>query len=149
MWAFGALVFEMLEGKTAYRGSSMEQLNMRIVRASHEAYSSQSPPAARALIKKTFEVEPLARLTAHDAARHPWFTELRRPQLDGADVIGAPQLGEGKTTGGAPAAVAVAERLGDDATEQLGGGFGIVGGRCVQDAKADGGRESIEEMAVA
>ena len=79
---------------------------MRIVRASHEAYSSQSPPAARALIKKTFEVEPLARLTAHDAARHPWFTELRRPQLDGADVIGAPQLGEGKTTGGAPPAVA-------------------------------------------
>lgn len=136
IWAFGALVFEMLEGKTAFRGSSMEQLNMRIVRASHEAHSAQSPPPARSLIKKALEIEPLARLTAHEAVRHPWFAELRKSQLanEAADALAAApqQIGEATDAGGAPAAVAAAEQVGD------------VGGRCVEDARVDSGRESIE-----
>ena len=42
MWAFGALVYEMLEGKAAFRGSSMEQLNIRIMRTSHEVGSTSA-----------------------------------------------------------------------------------------------------------
>ena len=47
MWAFGALIFEMLEGKPAFRASSIEQLNMRINKASHESFTQATPPPAR------------------------------------------------------------------------------------------------------
>ena len=74
MWAFAAVVFEMLEGKTAYRGSNMEQLNIRILRASHEAFTAATPPAARGLIKSCFELNPERRQTAAGALNHPWLT---------------------------------------------------------------------------
>jgi serine/threonine protein kinase len=37
MWAFACVIYDILEGKPAFRGTSMEQLNIRIMRASHEA----------------------------------------------------------------------------------------------------------------
>lgn len=67
MWAFGCLLFEMLEGRPAYQAASMEQLKMRILRASHEAFTPASPPPARALIKSCFKLEPSTRLKAEAA----------------------------------------------------------------------------------
>ena len=73
MWAFGALVFEMLEGKPAFRAASLEQLKMRIVRASHEAFTAASPQPARALIKGCLELDAATRKTAKKAVASPWF----------------------------------------------------------------------------
>ena len=75
VWAYGALLFEMLEGRPAFRGSSMEQLNIRIMRASHEAFGSQTPPGARHLIKQFLVVDPTVRCTAAHALEHGWFAE--------------------------------------------------------------------------
>jgi len=73
VWAYGALIFEMLEGRAAFRGSSMEQLNIRIMRASHEAFTGATPPPARALVKSMLLVEPTSRLPAASAVEHAWF----------------------------------------------------------------------------
>ena len=73
MWAFGALAFEMLEGKPAFRGSSMEQLNIRIIRGSHEAFTQATPPPARALIKALLCVDAATRLPARDAIAFEWL----------------------------------------------------------------------------
>jgi serine/threonine protein kinase len=77
MWAFGALVFEMLEGKSAFRGSSMEQLNIRIMRASHEAFTAATPQPARSLIKALICIDVDKRLPACDALAHPWLADSR------------------------------------------------------------------------
>lgn len=73
MWAYGALTFEMLEGKPAFRGSSMEQLNIRIIRGSHEAFTVATPPKARALIKALLCVDATTRLPAREALKVEWF----------------------------------------------------------------------------
>lgn len=79
MWAFGALVYELLEGKPAFRGNSMEQLNMRILRASHEAFTAATPPAARNLIKSLVQLEGPSRRLARDAMMHDWFAGQQMP----------------------------------------------------------------------
>jgi len=79
MWAFGALVYELLEGKPAFRGNSMEQLNMRILRASHEAFTAATPPAARNLIKSLVQLEAPSRRLARDAMMHEWFAGQQMP----------------------------------------------------------------------
>ena len=67
MWAFGALVYEMLEGKAAFRGSSMEQLNIRIMRASHEQFTQASPAHARQLVRACLSVDVEKRVPAPGA----------------------------------------------------------------------------------
>ena len=74
MWAFGCLLYEMLEGKAAFRGSSMEQLNIRIVRASHEAFTAATPAAARHLIKSLLVIDVDNRMSARAALAHAWLT---------------------------------------------------------------------------
>ena len=73
MWAFGALVYEMLENKPAFRGSSMEQMQIRILRGSHEAFGQAVPQAARALIRSLLQVDVTVRMPARDALAHPWL----------------------------------------------------------------------------
>ena len=73
MWALGALVYEMLHATPAFRASSLAQLSMRILKASHGALGKETPPQARALIKRLLVVEPKARLSADELTRHAWL----------------------------------------------------------------------------
>ena len=45
------------------------------MRASHEAFGSQTPPGARHLIKQFLVVDPTVRCTAAHALEHGWFAE--------------------------------------------------------------------------
>ena len=93
MWAYGALVFELLEGKPAFRGTSLPQLNIRILRASHEAFTAASPPAARQLLKKLFVLEPTSRLSAREALASSWFpTAAPVASVSEAAIAGAPSV---------------------------------------------------------
>ena len=74
VWAYAALCFEMLEGRPCFRGSSMEQLNIRIMRASHEAFTPATPSAARQLIKSLLVIDPNQRLQSSQIVEHHWFT---------------------------------------------------------------------------
>lgn len=76
MWALCAVVYEMLHGKAAFRGSSMEQLGIRIMRVSHEAFSSNASPSARSFIKSGLIFDPLTRSTAQQARAHSWLTPI-------------------------------------------------------------------------
>ena len=67
-----------LAGKPAFRGASNQQLNMRIVRASHEAFSPASPAAAKGLIKRLLVLDPTRRLKAPGVLAHPWHAPFRR-----------------------------------------------------------------------
>ena len=73
-----ALVYEMLEGKAAFRGSSMEQLNIRIMRASHEQFTQASPAHARQLVRACLSVDVEKRVPSKEAAAFPWFTSSPR-----------------------------------------------------------------------
>jgi len=73
VWAFGAVIYEMLENRPAFRGSSMEQLNIRIMRASHEAFTPATPHSARALVKGLITVDVGNRFPSKQALNHPWF----------------------------------------------------------------------------
>ena len=77
IWAFGAIVYEMLEGKPAFRAQSLEQLTLRVSRVAHQAFTEASPPASQDLTKRCLQLEPSSRLTAGAALDHPYFVETR------------------------------------------------------------------------
>merc|ERR1719453_1717778 len=51
----------------------MEQLNIRILRASYEAFTSATPQAARSLIRGLLTVEVGSRFPSKQALNHQWF----------------------------------------------------------------------------
>jgi len=73
LWALGAVVYEMLHGKAAFRGNSMEQLGIRIMRVSHEAFGPEASASARAFIKLGLVFDPHGRTPAKDLLLHPWL----------------------------------------------------------------------------
>jgi serine/threonine protein kinase len=76
LWAFGAMVFELLEGRPAFSGVGLVQLNERIRKASTNEFTSKTPPAAKALVKSLLKVEPSERKAAKDTLGHGWFAQL-------------------------------------------------------------------------
>lgn len=73
MWALGALLYEMLHGKPAFRGVSMEQLKLRILRVSNEPFASGCSAGARSLVGALLQQNAEARLTARDVLTHAWL----------------------------------------------------------------------------
>lgn len=87
IWALGALIFELMHAKAAFRGNTMEQLTIRILRASHEAFDPKISPSARSLIKGMLQVDPTKRLKASAVTAHEWHapglaTEAARVDRD-------------------------------------------------------------------
>ena len=74
-WALGALVFELLEGRAAFSGTSAHQLVQRIRNVSHEPYRSGASRDAKALVKGLLHGEPSTRATASELLDHRWFHE--------------------------------------------------------------------------
>ena len=72
MWAYGALVFEMLHGKPAFHGNTLPQLEQRIrAGGAHLPYGCGGD--ARALVQACLAERPAQRLDAHAALRHRWL----------------------------------------------------------------------------
>lgn len=78
VWALCAVVYEMLHGKAAFRGSSMEQLGIRIMRVSHESFGTEASAGARSFIKQGLTFDPQARALAQDLSNHSWLGALRQ-----------------------------------------------------------------------
>lgn len=76
LWALGAMIFELLEGRPAFSGCGLAQLNERIRKASTNEFTSKTPPPAKALVKSLLRVEPTERRAAKDALAHNWFAQL-------------------------------------------------------------------------
>jgi hypothetical protein len=66
VWALGALAYELLHNRPAFRAQSLPELNIRILKCSHEQISPIVSSQMRALIKKAFVVDPAERSRAKD-----------------------------------------------------------------------------------
>eukprot|EP00908_Phaeocystis_cordata_P004389 Transcript_14774.p1 GENE.Transcript_14774~~Transcript_14774.p1 ORF type:complete len:435 (-),score=145.79 Transcript_14774:912-2084(-) len=73
MWALGAMLYEMLHGKPAFRGASMEQLKLRIMRVSHEPFAPTTTTGAKSLVRELLQQSVEGRATARDCAMHSWL----------------------------------------------------------------------------
>lgn len=72
VWAVGALVYELLHGFPAFRGSSLAEMAMRILKASHGPIGPHVPAAARYLLRNALVADPAERMTADSIMRHEW-----------------------------------------------------------------------------
>jgi len=57
VWALGTLFFEMVHNRLAFRGDNIAQLNVRIMRGSHQAFPSSTSSRVRAAIKRMLTVD--------------------------------------------------------------------------------------------
>ena len=61
MWAFGAIVYELLHARTAFDGDSLPLLSLQIRRLNHREVAPSLSSAATALIKACLVREPMLR----------------------------------------------------------------------------------------
>ena len=76
MWAFGALLYEMLHSRVAFHAISEQQLHQRIRVAKHAPIGKHVNKEMRALLTSLLTVDPHLRLEAHNAARHACFERV-------------------------------------------------------------------------
>eukprot|EP01104_Vermistella_antarctica_P010469 TRINITY_DN27_c1_g1_i1.p1 TRINITY_DN27_c1_g1~~TRINITY_DN27_c1_g1_i1.p1 ORF type:complete len:455 (-),score=158.15 TRINITY_DN27_c1_g1_i1:132-1445(-) len=76
MWSFGVVVYTLLSGVAPFADHNQMRLRMKIRQAKFEFPSSSFAGVsdeAQDLVKKLIVVDEGARLTAEQAAAHPWF----------------------------------------------------------------------------
>ena len=87
MWAFGALLYEMLHNKIAFTGVSEQQLYQRIRGGNHAAFRKELSKETKTLIKGLLSPDPSARFTSEYTAKQPFFARVealdsRRDELE-------------------------------------------------------------------
>ena len=81
------------------------QLNIRIMRASHEAFSQATPQPARLLIKSMLVLDAVGRLQASQALEHWWYTgQAPAPSAAPPTVIASGTAGLASASAAASAA---------------------------------------------
>jgi len=91
MWSLGAVAYEVLHGRPAFGGETMEVLQLRISRASHGRLSSALSPAARALVRALLHLHPAERPAAHAVAAATWIRDQQQLLAQEGDYYaGAP-----------------------------------------------------------
>jgi serine/threonine protein kinase len=74
MWAFGAVMYEMLHNRHAFTGNTKEDIEVRISSPGgfNDLRRSMSP-AAKSLVLSMLQQEPKQRLTADEVLAHGWL----------------------------------------------------------------------------
>lgn len=86
VWAFGAMLFEMVHGKPAFHGHTLSQVEQRIRTGQHLPFDSEVPAEARALIGACLTANPTQRISAPAALVHPWLAIGTPPTPPAAPV---------------------------------------------------------------
>lgn len=68
-WALGALLYELVHNKIAFRGESMAQLHIRIRKAAHSPFAPETSSKAKGVIKKALTVDVAERADAATITR--------------------------------------------------------------------------------
>lgn len=79
LWALGALLYEVLHARPAFTGGTLEQLGMRVLKASHQPFEPFVSAAGKAFIKAVLQAKPEKRSTADHACCHTWIQEKTPP----------------------------------------------------------------------
>jgi len=69
VWALGALLYELIHNKTAFRGETMAQLHTRIRKAAHTPFAPETSGRVKVIVKKALVVEVENRADAMTIAR--------------------------------------------------------------------------------
>lgn len=69
VWALGALLFELLHNKIAFRGETMAQLHARIRKGAHSPFAPETSAKAKGIVKKALTVDVEQRAAASVIAR--------------------------------------------------------------------------------
>ena len=77
MWAFGAVLYEMLHNKIAFNGVSEQQLHQRIRGGNHAPFRKDLSPKLVKLLKAMLRTDPDKRISSRDAAEQAWFAPLQ------------------------------------------------------------------------
>ena len=67
VWAFGCILYELLHNRTAFRAESHQDLNVRIMKGSHNKIAASVSSKCRKLLAKLLAVDVSDRITAADA----------------------------------------------------------------------------------
>jgi serine/threonine-protein kinase len=107
VWAFGAVLFEMLTGRRAFEGDDVQETMAAVLRATPtwSALPPETPPAIRRLLRRSLEKDPRARLSDMAMVR----VELREAQAE-------PSQDEAATKAARPAARSAFGRVAPYAT---------------------------------
>ena len=79
VWSLGVVMFFLLSGRQPFKGKNMNELLSNILNCRYSFYDHKwkiVSNAAKDLITKLLVVDPLARVTVHDALKHPWFLSI-------------------------------------------------------------------------
>jgi len=69
VWALGTLFFELVHNRLAFRGDNMAQLQVRILRGSHQAFPSSTSSRVRTAVKRMLTVDVSERPSAERVTR--------------------------------------------------------------------------------
>jgi len=109
VWAFGAVLYEMLTGERAFKGEDISDTIAAVLRQeiTLAALPATTPPRLTRLIGRCLERDPKQRLRDIGEAR----IELARIEAGGADVMDSPAATSAGSGAGAPAPSRRRERV--------------------------------------
>ncbi|CAN0251262.1 unnamed protein product, partial [Scytosiphon promiscuus] len=85
MWSVGVIIYTLLGGYPPFHDENQTRLFRRIKAGSfkfHDEYWSSTSAEAKDLIRKLLLVDPSRRITATQAAEHPWLATAGQDLAD-------------------------------------------------------------------
>jgi hypothetical protein len=73
------VLFEVIHGKPAFYGATLEQLETRIRAVSLAQFDATVSAGARALVQALLKAEPKERFTAKKVLEHSWIKQGQHP----------------------------------------------------------------------
>ncbi|CAK7901853.1 serine/threonine-protein kinase Pkh2p [[Candida] anglica] len=92
IWAFGCIIYQMIAGKPAFKGSNEYQTFQKITKLQY-AFSAGFPMVIRDLIKSILVLQPSKRATIQAIQNHYFFESVKWDDFDSIWMSPHPEIG--------------------------------------------------------